>query len=155
MTMEIKQIADNKEKQKITRMILESLSDWFGIKESRENYIKDSGDCDFIVAYDDEKPVGFICLKPTGKDTVELHVLGVMKQYHRKGIGKRLFEEAKQLAISKGYLFIQVKTVKMGKYKEYDDTNRFYLSLGFKEFEIIEDLWGKENPCQIYVMSIG
>lgn len=155
MTMEIKQIADNKEKQKITRMILESLSDWFGIKESRENYIKDSADCDFIVAYDDEKPVGFICLKPTGKDTVELYVLGVLKQYHRKGIGKRLFEEAKQLAISKGYLFIQVKTVKMGKYKEYDDTNRFYLSLGFKEFEIIEDLWGKENPCQIYVMSIG
>lgn len=155
MTMEIKQVADNKEKQKITRMILESLSDWFGIKESRENYIKDSADCDFIVAYDDEKPVGFICLKPTGKDTVELHVLGVLKQYHRKGIGKRLFEETKQLAISKGYLFIQVKTVKMGKYKEYDDTNRFYLSLGFKEFEIIEDLWGKENPCQIYVMSIG
>ena len=155
MTMEIKQIADNKEKQKITRMILESLSDWFGIKESRENYIKDSGDCDFIVAYDDEKPVGFICLKPTGKDTVELHVLGVLKQYHRKGIGKRLFEQAKQLAITKGYLFIQVKTVKMGKYKEYDDTNRFYLSLGFKEFEVIEDLWGKENPCQIYVMSIG
>ena len=155
MTMEIKQVTDKKQKQIITRVILESLLDWFGIKESRENYIKDSADCDFIVAYDDEKPVGFICLKPTGKDTVELHVLGVLKQYHRKGIGKRLFEEAKQLAISKGYLFIQVKTVKMGKYKEYDDTNRFYLSLGFKEFEIIEDLWGKENPCQIYVMSIG
>lgn len=140
MTMEIKQIADNKEKQKITRMILESLSDWFGIKESRENYIKDSGDCDFIAAYDGEKPVGFICLMPTGKDTVELHVLGVLKQYHRKGIGKRLFEQAKKLAILKGYSFIQVKTVKMGKYKEYDDTNRFYLSLGFKEFEVIEGL---------------
>ena len=155
MTMEIKQVTDKKQKQIITRVILESLSDWFGIKESRENYIKDSADCDFIVAYDDEKPVGFICLKPTGKDTVELHVLGVLKQYHRKGIGKCLFEQAKQLAISKGYLFIQAKTVKMGKYKEYDDTNRFYLSLGFKEFEVIEDLWGKENPCQIYVMSIG
>ena len=155
MTMEIKQVTDKKQKQIITRVILESLLDWFGIKESRENYIKDSADCDFIAAYDDEKPVGFICLKPTGKDTVELYVLGVLKQYHRKGIGKMLFEQAKQLAILKGYSFIQVKTVKMGKYKEYDDTNRFYLSLGFKEFEVIEDLWGKENPCQIYVMSIG
>lgn len=153
--MEIKQIKDKNKKQKITREILENLSDWFGIEEARENYIRDSADSDFVVAYDGEKPVGFICLMPTGKDTVELHVLGVLKQYHRKGIGKRLFEQAKQLAISKGYSFIQVKTVKMGKYKEYDDTNRFYLSLGFKEFEVIEDLWGKENPCQIYVMSIG
>ena len=26
---------------------------------------------------------------------------------------------------------------------------------GFKEFEVIPDLWGEENPCQIYVMYIG
>ena len=153
--METKEIIDRKEKQKITRLILESLSDWFGIEESRENYIKDSVDCDFVAAYDDENPVGFICLKQTGKDTVELHVLGVLKQYHRKGIGKELFEKAKQIATAKGYLFIQVKTVQMGKYEEYDDTNRFYLSLGFKEFEVIDDLWDEDNPCQIYVMYIG
>ena len=49
---------------------------------------------------------------------------------------------------------MQVKTVAMGKYPEYDDTNKFYLSLGFKEFEIIPELWGEENPCQIYVMHL-
>ena len=53
-----------------------------------------------------------------------------------------------------GYSFIQVKTVQMGKYKSYDDTNRFYISIGFKEFEVFPTLWDKWNPCQIYVMGI-
>jgi hypothetical protein len=42
----------------------------------------------------------------------------------------------------------------MGRYREYDETNLFYMSLGFKEFEVIPDLWDENNPCQIYVMSI-
>lgn len=37
----------------------------------------------------------------------------------------------------KGYSFIQVKTVQMGKYEVYDKTNKFYRALGFKEFEMI------------------
>ena len=152
--MEIREVIDKQEKQKITRLILESLTEWFGIEESRENYIKDSADCDFVAAYDNDKPIGFICLKKTGKDTIELYVLGILKEYHRKGIGRKLFDKARKITKSKGYSFIQVKTVKMGKYKEYDDTNRFYISLGFKEFEVIDDLWGEENPCQIYVMNI-
>lgn len=50
---------------------------------------------------------------------------------------------------------MQVKTVVMGKYNEYDQTNHFYLSVGFKELEVIETLWDKDNPCQIYVMSLN
>lgn len=52
------------------------------------------------------------------------------------------------------YSFMQVKTVQMGRYDIYDDTNRFYRSLGFKEFEIFLTLWDEHNPCQIYVMSL-
>ena len=29
-----------------------------------------------------------------------------------------------------------------------------YLSLGFREFECIPDLWDAANPCQIYVMAL-
>lgn len=49
---------------------------------------------------------------------------------------------------------MQVKTVQMGKYPEYDATNRFYLALGFGEFEVFPTLWDEWNPCQIYVMSL-
>ena len=81
--------------------------------------------------------------------------MGVLKEFHRKGIGRELFRRAREEAVEQGYSFIQVKTVQMGKYKEYDRTNRFYLSLGFKEFEVFPTLWDERNPCQVYAMSIG
>lgn len=150
----IKHLTNEEKKKEISRLILESLPEWFGIKESREDYIKDSAEEDMLVAYDNEKPIGFICIKETGKDTMELAVMGLLKDYHRKGIGKKLFEDAKDFAKDKNYSFIQVKTVQMGHYKEYDDTNMFYLSLGFKELEVFPTLWDENNPCQIYVMAI-
>ncbi len=153
--MRIEEVHVNAEKQKITRMILEDLPEWFGIPESREAYIQNCTDKLFFAAFDNELPVGFVYLDETGRDTAELHVIGVRKAYHRQGIGRALFDAAMRTASEKGYSFLQVKTVKMGCYKEYDDTNRFYQSLGFKEFEMIPDLWSANNPCQIYVMYIG
>ena len=148
-------IENKEEKKRIARNILEALTDWFGVPEAREKYISESADQKMVVQYDDGEPVGFLCLKETGKETVELHVMGVLKEYHRKGIGRALFNEAKEIACLDGYLFMQVKTVQMGKYPEYDDTNRFYIDCGFKEFELIPELWSEEDPCQIYVMYIG
>lgn len=67
---------------------------------------------------------------------------------------RNLFNTAYESAKINGYSFIQVKTVQMGKYEDYDNTNMFYLSLGFKEFEVFPTLWDEWNPCQVYVMSI-
>ena len=148
-------VKDREEKKRIARLILEALPEWFGIPEAREKYISDAADQVMVAVFDDDVPIGLICLNETGNDTIELHVMGVLKEYHRQGIGLALFDEAKEIARLKGYSFIQVKTVKMGRYPEYDDTNKFYLACGFKEFEVIPDLWDEENPCQIYVMYIG
>ena len=150
----IRVINDAQEKQRISRFILESLPEWFGIPEAREQYIRESADEIVLASVEDDQPTGFVCLKETGKDTVELAVMGVLKECHRKGIGRELYEHAKQIAVEKGYSFLQVKTVQMGRYEEYDNTNRFYLSLGFKEFEVIPALWDEWNPCQVYVLSL-
>lgn len=150
----IKEITDASQKKAIAREILEALHDWFEVDESREQYIAESADEPFFAAIENDRPVGFLCLKQTGKETVELAVMGVLRDYHRKGLGIQLFEAAKASAAKQGYSFMQVKTVQMGYYEDYDRTNKFYLSLGFKEFEVIECIWGKENPCQIYVMDI-
>ena len=152
--MIIERIADAESKKAIARKILENLHDWFEVDESREQYIAQSADQIFLAAKEEDGYAGFLCLKETGKDTVELAVMGVMKKHHRHGLGKKLFEKAKSIAIEEGYSFMQVKTVQMGMYEDYDITNRFYLSCGFKEFEVIRELWGEENPCQIYVMSL-
>ncbi len=141
-------------KESIARSILEALPDWFGIPEAVEEYIAGSKGKPFFCAYDGERPVGFLYLKETGRHTVELAVMGVIQEYHRLGIGRKLFAEAKSEAKGLGYSFIQVKTVQMGRYKIYDDTNRFYRSLGFQELEVFPTLWDECNPCQIYIMAI-
>lgn len=152
--MQVVEITNDIEKANITRYILEALPDWFAIPEAREEYIHNSTGKIFFSAYIEEKPIGFLYLKQTGQDTVELAVMGVLKEYHRNGIGKALFESAKKVICEKGYSFIQVKTVQMGTYEDYDITNKFYISLGFKELEIFPTLWDEWNSCQIYVMAI-
>ena len=148
-------ITDSCEKMRIAREILEALPEWFGLPEARENYIKNSADqLFFTFRAESGEELGFLTLAPTGKDTVELAVMGVKKEHHREGIGRALFLAAKTAAREAGFSFLQVKTVRMGVYPEYDATNRFYLALGFKEFEMMPELSGEENPCQIYVMSL-
>ena len=153
--MKITAITDAETRRTTARTILEQLRDWFEVDESREQYIEESGEQIFFAAFDGDRPVGFITLKETGKDTAELAVMGVLKEYHRHGIGRQLFDALKKAAQENGYSFMQVKTVKMGVYDDYDITNRFYLSLGFREFEVFPLLWDEANPCQIYVMYIG
>lgn len=150
----IRFIEDPNERRNISREILEALTEWFEVEESREQYIRESADQPFWAAFENDKPAGFLCLKETGRETVELAVMGVRKENHRNGIGRQLFEAARTYAVNEGYSFMQVKTVRSGMYEDYDITNEFYKSLGFKELEVIEVIWGEENPCQIYVMSL-
>lgn len=150
----VEQIFDKNKKKAVARKVLEALNDWFEVEESREKYIAESADQIFLAAKENDDHVGFLCLKKTGNATVELAVMGVLKEFHRKGLGRELFEEARKIAVKEGYSFMQVKTVQMGVYDDYDRTNLFYLSCGFKELEVIEEIWGKDNPCQIYIMYL-
>lgn len=150
----VTEIKDKAKKKEISRNILEALTEWFEVEESREQYIAESEDRVFFAAEENGEYVGFLCLKETGNATVELAVMGVLKGHHREDIGRKLVEKAKEAARASGYSFMQVKTVQMGKYEEYDRTNLFYISCGFREFEVFPDLWDEANPCQIYVMSL-
>jgi GNAT superfamily N-acetyltransferase len=150
----IVQIKDSEEKRVIARTVLEALTQWFEVEESREGYIRDCVDWTFLAAKEDDKVKGFLCLKETGNATVELAVMGVLKEYHRNGVGRELVEKATEVAKAAGYEFMQVKTVQMGMYEDYDKTNYFYIGCGFKELEVFPLLWDEANPCQIYIMSL-
>ena len=147
-------INDPNKKRAAAREVLEDLTQWFEVEESREGFIRDCADQLFLAAEDNGKIIGFLCLKQTGNATVELAVMGVMKEFHRNGIGRQLVEKAKEVAKAQGFEFMQVKTVKMGMYEDYDRTNFFYISCGFKELEVFPLLWDEANPCQIYVMAL-
>ena len=76
-------VKDPEEKKAIARTVLEGLKEWFEVDESREGYIHDCVDWIFLAAKDGDKPMGFLCLKETGNATVELAVMGVLKDYHK------------------------------------------------------------------------
>ena len=146
-------IENAEQKEQISTQILNALPDWFGLPESTANYVRESKEMPFWAYYREGKPVGFISLKETGMHTAEIYVMGILPAYHRCGIGKVLWNAFVEFAKKKGYEYVQVKTVKRGHYKEYDITNSFYESLGFRELECLP-LWDEWNPCQVYVMAI-
>lgn len=147
-------IEDKKQKEIISSTILNDLPDWFGLPESTLEYIKCSQELPFWAEVENNIIKGFIVLKETSSCTVEIYVMGVLKEMHKNGIGRRLFNTFYSYAKEQGYLYMQVKTVQEGCYEEYDRTIQFYKALGFKEFECFPTLWDEWNPCQIYVMSI-
>lgn len=146
-------IEDKSQIEIIAQDVINNLHDWFEDPTANQNYIESSKNSIFFADIDNEIR-GFISLLPTSKYTLEINIMGVKLNHQRKGIGKKLFEYAKNKAKELGYEFIQVKTVKEGVYEEYDLTNKFYQSLGFKELEVLTTLWDESNPCQLYIMSI-
>lgn len=135
MELIIREITDKKEKEKISREILEDLPEWFGMTESTEEYIADSKDKPFLACFLENEPVGFIVLNETSPDCAEIFVMGIKKKFHRQGAGEKLNQAYENLAKKLGYTYSQVKTVETGYYQEYDATNSFYQAMGYKKLE--------------------
>ncbi len=70
----------------------------FGNQKALNNYIESVKGKKLYAAYDGEIVVGFICLKNNNQYTANIYVTGVLKEYHRKGIGRSL------VSISEKYL---------------------------------------------------
>ena len=145
---EVRLIGDAGEKRRIARETLEALSDWFENVEAREEYILRSGEQVFFAAECGGETAGFLCLKETGRATVELAVMGVRPEWHRRGAGKALFEAARDHAARAGYAFMQVKTVRMGCYEDYDRTNRFTLPWASRNWRCSPPCGGRRTPAR-------
>ncbi|MCW6653635.1 GNAT family N-acetyltransferase [Aerococcaceae bacterium NML210727] len=155
MNIEIKEITEHTEKETIAKEVLYDLPEWFGLPESTENYIVDAKSKPFIACFVDNEVAGYIVLNETSKDCADIFVMGIKKKFHRMSLGRKLNEAYEILAKRLGYTYTQVKTVKMGCYKAYDITNRFYIAMGYKELEVFPTLWDEWNPCQVYVKYLG
>lgn len=149
------EIEEPERKKEIAERILYALPDWFGMPEHTNRYIEESAAMPFWAWLEGDVPVGFLALKETSRHTAEIFVMGVLPEYHRRGVGRKLAGELESFAARFGYSYLQVKTVQSGRYEEYDRTNEFYRAVGFCELECFPGLWDEWNPCQIYVKYIG
>ena len=149
----IEEVKDANQKMAVVAEVLKDLPEWFGIPESTQAYIEGAKDLQVWAAYQESDLAGFVSLSYSSEDCAEIDCLGVKKSYQGRGIGSQLLATLESEARKK-VDYLQVKTVAEGSNKDYDRTNVFYRSLGFKKLEIFPQLWGPQNPCQILIKKI-
>lgn len=150
----IEAVKDENQKMAVVAEILKDLPEWFGIPESTQAYIEGAKNLQVWAAYQESDLLGFVSLSYSSEDCAEIDCLGAKKAHQGRGIGSQLLAALESEA-RKNVDYLQVKTVAEGSNKDYDRTNIFYRSLGFKKLEIFPQLWGSQNPCQILIKKMG
>ena len=150
----IKEVKDEEQKMAVVAEVLKDLPEWFGIPESTQTYIEGAKDLQVWAAYQEGDLLGFVSLSYSSEDCAEIDCLGVKKAHQGRGIRSQLLATLESEACKK-VDYLQVKTVAEGSNKDYDRTNVFYRSLGFKKLEIFPQLWGPQNPCQILIKKMN
>ena len=153
MMFVIKKVKYEDQKMAVVAEILKDLPEWFGIPESSQSYIEGAMTLQVWTDYQDSDLTGFVSLSYSSEDCAEIDCLGVKKAHQGRGIGSQLLATLESEACKK-VDYLQVKTVAEGSNKDYDQTNVFYRSLGFKKLEIFPQLWGPQNPCQILIKKL-
>lgn len=135
--------------------ILRALPGWFGIEAALVDYVRAADELPTFVAEADARIVGFATLKPTSAAAVELHVMGVLPAWHRRGVGRALIKRAAAYARAQGSAFLHVKTLAPSDPDPgYAATRRFYEAVGFLPLEELPQVWGPQNPCLIMVLAL-
>ena len=149
----IEEVKYENQKKAVVAEVLKDLPEWFGIPESTQAYIEGITDLQVWAAYQESDLTGFVSLSYSSDDCAEIDCLGVKKAYQGRKIGSQLLATLESKARKK-VDYLQVKTMAESSNKDYDRTNVFYRSLGFKKLEIFPQLWGSQNPCQILIKKL-
>ena len=153
--IEIREVYDPSEKSIICNNILRALPSWFGVESSIVDYTEQVKKQPFFAAFENEKAVGFVTVKAHNPFTSEICVIGVLKEYHRQGIGEKLVECCEGYCKNKGMEFLTVKTLDESRESNsYTKTRLFYLAMGFKPLEVFPLFWDKDNSCLLMAKYI-
>jgi GNAT superfamily N-acetyltransferase len=135
--------------------LLRGLPEWFGIEASIVEYRRAVDDLPAFVAQLGGEAAGLLAVRPTSPAALELHVLAVRRELHRRGLGRALVERAADYARAEGFSLLHVKTLAPEVEDEgYAGTRAFYMALGFVPLETLPAMWGPENPCLLMVRSL-
>ncbi len=128
--------------------ILRSLPEWFGSEPAILQYLKDIDALPTLLARSGDEITGFLTLKEHTPYAAEILVMGVRREQHRKGTGRRLVLEAQRFLRNRGVEYLQVKTLSDADPDEpYARTREFYRALDFRPLQEFEGLWDPGNPC--------
>ena len=146
--IEIMEKINPDEKLSICNNILRALPNWFGLESGIVSYVEQVQTMPFYVAFDKTDPIGFVAIKTHNPFTAEVCVMGILKEYHRQGIGKQLIEICEKYCQENKMEFLTVKTLDSSREsKSYEKTRLFYQAVGFKPLEMFPLFWDENNPC--------
>jgi GNAT superfamily N-acetyltransferase len=135
--------------------ILRALPAWFGIETALVEYAAAADRLPTFVVRDGAEVAGFLTLRPTSPQALEVHVMAVLPGYHRRGIGAALVERAAAYARAEGVTLLHVKTLAPSDPDPgYAATRRFYEAVGFVPLEELPQVWGPGNPCLLLVLPL-
>jgi GNAT superfamily N-acetyltransferase len=135
--------------------ILAELPEWFWIPASNADYAAHAEREQAWVAEEGGAALGLMTLVDQGFAAIDIHLLAVRPQLHRRGVGRALVGRALSIARGLGKSYVTVKTRgPSAPYEPYDRTRAFYLGVGFAPLEELTDIWGPENPCLIMIMRV-
>ena len=153
--MKISYISNADQRSQICNSLLRSLPKWFGIESAIIDYTNDVKEMDTWLVEIENRPVGFISINKHNLYTAEIHVMGILEDYHRHGIGHLLVQTAEFELHKEGFKYLTVKTLSENRSDEnYDKTRKFYLKMGFTPIEEFKTLWGEHNPCLMLIKNI-
>ncbi|TVQ39425.1 MAG: GNAT family N-acetyltransferase, partial [Wenzhouxiangella sp.] len=144
----MRQFADGD--QATSDRILRSLPDWFGIEDAIVEYVKQSAEYPTWFACTRGQPIGIITLRQHFSQAAEIHLMAVLSQYHRRGVGRTMVEFAEIYLLERGVSFLQVKTQGPSRPDpNYALTQKFYEAMGFVSLEEFPDLWPGNPALQL------
>lgn len=134
--------------------ILGRLGDWFGDPVANADYLAALAHAPGFVV-DDDGLHGFLALEQHDPGSVEILVMGVDPERHRRGDGRGLVSAAERWCEQRAVRWLHVKTRGPSTYDEaYERTRRFYRAMGFEVLYESLTEWGPRNAALVLVKHL-
>ncbi len=141
---------------RVCEQILRALPDWFGDLTAARSYVKNAESLQSFVACITETTVGILTFKLYLERAAEIVVMGVLPEYHRRGIGSRLHLALESHLRNRNVEYLQVKTLDdSAESAAYKRTREFYDAMGFVPLEMWSTVWSPGNPCLQLVKRVS
>ncbi|MDR2976838.1 MAG: GNAT family N-acetyltransferase [Streptococcaceae bacterium] len=155
MEYRIVEIEEGERKAEYTSDILRKLPAWFGIEESLQDYVDNVHKYPFWAAFENDHCIGFFSAVIHYNRTGEIYVCGIDSKYHRKGIGRLLYQRLEEYMVDNCCEYMLVKTISdTSPDKNYAKTRLFYKKMGFEELITLTEMWDENNPCLLMIKNI-
>ncbi|EJC75444.1 GNAT family N-acetyltransferase [Rhizobium hidalgonense] len=144
-------------KAELCRSILGALPDWFSEPEVIEASAATVEDLPLFGYIEADVVTALMALKPHLPGAVEIVLIATRPEYHGRGAGRHLLDEAERFGHQAGARLLTAKTLAPRGLDEpqFEATRRFYDRNGFVRAEVFATLWEEDHPCLFMVKPLA